>query len=98
MGLFFSSPPRRDGSPIQFILGVVIPAVKRPWREADHSSLSSPEVKNAWSCTSAPQYVFIVWCLIKGCLFMAWYLVKHSENFTFFLLYLYDAYRDHDTN
>jgi hypothetical protein len=29
-----------------------------------HSPPSSSEVKNAWSCTSTPQYVYIVWCLI----------------------------------
>jgi hypothetical protein len=32
--------------------------VKRPEREADHSSPSSIEVKNAWSYTSTPQYAF----------------------------------------
>jgi hypothetical protein len=36
---------------------------------------SSAEVKNAWSCTSAPQYVF-----------MARYLFDHRDNFTFFFL------------
>jgi hypothetical protein len=48
------------------------PGVKRPGREADHSHPSSAEVKNAWSYTSIPQYVFMAWCS-----------VKHSENFTF---------------
>jgi len=38
---------------------------------------SSAEVKNAWSYTSTPQYVFIAWCL-----------VKHRDNFTF----LYSEY------
>jgi hypothetical protein len=33
--------------------------------------LPSVEVKNAWSYTSTPQYVFMVW-----------YFVKHSDNFT----------------
>jgi hypothetical protein len=33
--------------------------VKRPGREADHSPPSSAEVKNAWSYTSTPQYVFM---------------------------------------
>jgi hypothetical protein len=33
---------------------------------------SRAEVKNAWSYTSTPQYVF-----------MAWYLVKHKD-FTFY--------------
>jgi hypothetical protein len=43
--------------------------VKWPEREADHSAPSSAEVKNAWSYTSTPQYVF-----------MAWYLVKHRDK------------------
>jgi hypothetical protein len=46
--------------------------VKRPGREADHSPPSSAKVKNAWSYTSTPKYVFMVWCL-----------VKHRDNFTF---------------
>jgi hypothetical protein len=37
----------------------------RPGREAHHSPPSSAEVKNAWSCTSTPQYVFMAWCLVK---------------------------------
>jgi hypothetical protein len=47
-----------------------------PGGKADHSSPSSAEVKNAWSCTSTPPYVFMAWCL-----------VKHRDNFTFFYLY-----------
>jgi hypothetical protein len=35
--------------PGAFFLGI-----KWPGREADHSSPSSAEVKNAWSCTSTP--------------------------------------------
>jgi hypothetical protein len=46
--------------------------VKRLARGANHSPVSSAVVKNAWSCTSTPQYVFMAWCL-----------VKHRENFTF---------------
>jgi hypothetical protein len=46
--------------------------IKRPGREAEHSSPSSAEVKNSWSYTTTPQYVF-----------MAWFLVKHRDNFTF---------------
>jgi hypothetical protein len=34
------------------------PWIKRPGHEADHSPQSSAEVKNAWSYTSTPQYVF----------------------------------------
>jgi len=39
--------------------------VKRPGREADHSSPSSPEVKNARSYASTPPYVFMARCLFK---------------------------------
>jgi len=54
-----------------------VPRVRRPGHEADHSHPSSAEVKNAWSYTAAPQYVFMVWCL-----------VKHRDNFTTFIRYL----------
>jgi hypothetical protein len=33
--------------------------------EADHSPPSRAEVKNAWSYTSIPPYVYMVWCLVK---------------------------------
>jgi hypothetical protein len=46
------------------------PGGKRPGREAAHSPPSSAEVRNVWSYTSTPQYVFMVWCL-----------VKHRDNF-----------------
>jgi hypothetical protein len=58
--------------PLQWVPGALSVGVKRPGREADHSPPSSAEVKNAWSYTSAPQYVFMAWCL-----------VKHRDNFTF---------------
>jgi hypothetical protein len=51
--------------------------IKRPGREAYHSPPSSAEVKNAWSYTSTPQYACMAWCL-----------VKHRDNFTFYLLHL----------
>jgi hypothetical protein len=40
--------------PIQWVLGALSLGVKRPRREADHSSPSSTEVKNAWSYTPTP--------------------------------------------
>jgi hypothetical protein len=49
------------------------PGVKRPGREADHSTPRA-KVKNAWRYNSTLQYVFMVWCL-----------VKHRDNFTFTL-------------
>jgi hypothetical protein len=50
---------------IQWIPGALPLVVKRQGREADHSPPCSAEVKNAWSYTSTPQYVFMVWCLVK---------------------------------
>jgi hypothetical protein len=52
-------------SPIQWVRGALSLVVKRPGREADHSPPSNAEVKNAWSCTSTPQYVFMAWCSVK---------------------------------
>jgi hypothetical protein len=60
--------------PIQWVPGALNLGEKRPGREADHSPPSSAEVKNAWSYTSTPQYVFMAWCL-----------VKHRDNFNFYL-------------
>jgi hypothetical protein len=62
-------------SPIQWAAGALSLGVKRTGREADHSPQSSAEGKNAWSYTSTPQYVYMAWCL-----------VKHRDNFTFYLL------------
>jgi len=68
---FFSSPPREDrlsgahsasyrmGTGNSFLGG------KAARREADHSPPSDAEVKNAWSFSSSPQYVFTAWRLIK---------------------------------
>jgi hypothetical protein len=49
--------------------------LKRPEREVYHSPPIA-KVRNAWNYTSTPQYAF-----------MAWWLVKHKENFTFALQY-----------
>jgi len=38
---------------------------------ADHSPSSSAEIKNMWSYTSIPQYIFMAQCL-----------VKYRDNFT----------------
>jgi hypothetical protein len=76
-GNFSLHHPVQNGSgptkpPIQWVSRALSLGVKRPGREADHSPPSSAEVKNAWSYTSTPQYVFMVWCL-----------VTHRDNFTF---------------
>jgi hypothetical protein len=65
-GYFLTQPP------IQWIPGAFVLGVRRPGHEADHSPPPSVEVRNAWSYTSTPPYVF-----------MTWYLVKHGGNFTF---------------
>jgi hypothetical protein len=59
--------------PLHWVPGALSLGVKRLRREADHSHPSSADVKNAWSYTSIPQYVFMAWCL-----------VKHRDNFTFY--------------
>jgi hypothetical protein len=41
------------------------PGVERPGFEADHSSSSSAEFKNAWSYTSTFPCVYMAWCLVK---------------------------------
>jgi hypothetical protein len=64
---------RAGRPPIQWVPGALSLGVKRPEHEVDHSPPSSAEVKNAWSYTSIPLYVFMAWCL-----------VKHRDNFTFF--------------
>jgi hypothetical protein len=57
--------------PIQWIPGVLSLVVK--WLvecEGDHSPPSSAQVKNMWSYTSTPQYIFKAWCSFK----------KHRDN------------------
>jgi hypothetical protein len=60
---FFSSPPCPDRlwGPEALSLGV-----KWLGSEADHSPSISAEVKNAWSYTSALQYVFMALCSVKA--------------------------------
>jgi hypothetical protein len=54
----------------RWVPGDLSPEIKRPEREADYLLRSSAEIKNAWSYTSTPHYVFMA-CL-----------VKHRNNFT----------------
>jgi hypothetical protein len=51
-----SEPVAGPQPPIQWVLGTLI---KRPGREADHSSSSNFKFKSAWSYTSTPQYAFV---------------------------------------
>jgi hypothetical protein len=52
--------------PIQWLPGALSLGVKRPGREADHSPPSSAEGKNARSCTSTPQYIFMACCSVQA--------------------------------
>jgi hypothetical protein len=58
-------------------LGTLFPGVKRPGRQADQSPPPSADIKNEWSCTFTPSYVFL-----------AWDLVKHRTNFTHTHVYI----------
>jgi hypothetical protein len=78
-------PLRPIQLPIPWIPEALSPGVKWPGCEADHLPSSSTKVKNAWSCTSTPSYVFMAWCLVTGYVFMVWYLVKPRDNFTIFV-------------
>jgi len=51
--------------PIRWVTGVLSLGIKRPRRAADHSPPTSSKVKNAWSHTSIPQYVFKAYCSVK---------------------------------
>jgi len=50
--------------------------------KADHSPLSSAQVKNAWSYTSTPPCI-MTWCLNKHWIHHHGVVLKHWGNFTF---------------
>jgi hypothetical protein len=50
---------------IQHEPAAISPEVRRPDFEADHSPPRTAEVKNAWSVTPTPLYIFMAWYLIK---------------------------------
>jgi hypothetical protein len=74
--------------PNQWVLGALSPEVKRVGREANRSSPYSAEIKNVWSYTLTPQYVFAWRCLIKQDIHFHFVVLKHGDNFTFTLLLL----------
>jgi len=53
-----------------------------------------PRLRMCGAIPLLPQCIFMAWCLISnGYIFMAWYIVKHRDNFTFtFLLMLWMLY------
>jgi hypothetical protein len=65
-------PPPNRQSPLEWIPEALFPGIKWPSSEANHSLPSSAEVKNAWSYTSTPTYVF-----------MACDSVTHSDSLIF---------------
>jgi hypothetical protein len=60
--------------PIQWIQGALCPIVKQLSHETDNSPASSAEVKTVWSSTSTHPRIFV-----------AQYLIKHRNIFTFTL-------------
>jgi len=52
-------------SPIQWVPGDLSLEVKQLGHEAGCLLQFSAEVKNAWTYTSTPQYIFTVWSLTK---------------------------------
>jgi hypothetical protein len=57
---FFSSPRRPDRLCVAHPASYPkVPGVNWPGREADHSPPTSAEVKNTWSYTFTPPYVFM---------------------------------------
>jgi hypothetical protein len=61
------------------------PGSKALGLEADHSPPSSAEVKNVESCTSIPQYIFMMWYLIK------WWICLHGVVLCLAQRHLYHA-------
>jgi hypothetical protein len=64
-GAIFEPALRPTQPPNQWISGALCRRIKGLGRETNHSFPSSAEVKNAWSYTTTPQYVFMEWCLVK---------------------------------
>jgi len=78
--------------PIQWVTRALSLGLKWPRREADHSPISSAEVKNMWSYTPLSQYAFMVWCSVKAeeqiklfynficCFVWVWNLFSHTNG------------------
>jgi hypothetical protein len=89
----FRQVPGPTRPPIQWVKwGALSPGVKRPRREADHSSPTSADVRNTWIYTSTPPHAFMAYCLIsyaQGQTYLTVVLYRKTTEFTR-LKYLYD--------
>jgi hypothetical protein len=84
LGIFHYTTTSRQAlgltqSPIQWVPGLFPWGVKWLRREADHSPLSSVEVKNMWSYISTLLYTFMAWCSVKT---LGYYLYVTVTNLT----------------
>jgi hypothetical protein len=78
-GRYISPPPSRSvlgstDAPVECILDVLSPEIKRPKCETDRSVPSDAKAKNTRSCTSTSPYVFVTW-----------FLKKHRDTFKFII-------------
>jgi hypothetical protein len=76
---------------IQWVSRPLTPGVKGLMRESDHSSPSTAEVKYAWNSTCNTPSRGVA-CFSKRHVFMVWFLVKHSDNFTFTFTFILSKY------
>jgi hypothetical protein len=76
---------------MQWVPGALIPGVKRPLREADHSPTTNAEVKKMWIYTSTPPYAFMVYCLISSAQ-RQFYLFFYHHNHHYYCCFLVAIY------
>jgi hypothetical protein len=74
--------------PIQWVPGLLLSGVKRLERQADHLPPSSAEVKNVWSYTTLPPYVFMAWCLMKHRINLHGMVVSQVQGQLYIYLYV----------
>jgi hypothetical protein len=65
---------------IKWVPGALTPGAQQPGHKADHSLPSSAEVKNMWSYTSIPLYVFITWYLIKQAIHLHGVVLSQAQE------------------
>lgn len=79
-------------SSIQWKLGAPFPGVKQLGLEAEHSLLSSAEIKNAWSYSCTPTYLpswhvlYLVFLFIRHCRYLCCNSVHCLKSLIFPLL------------